>query len=79
MKKYKIIKKRLSKKIIELLRNIQMICFINPIYLKQYSELLKKNLKGDEEQKFYKYLHNNWIKKDYIIYNYYLIFKNNYN
>ena len=42
MKKYQIIKKRLSKTIIELLRNIQMMCFINPILLKQFSEILKK-------------------------------------
>ena len=77
MKKYKIIKKRLSKTIIELLRNIQMMCFINPLHLKQFSELLKKKLVGDEEQKFYKYIYNNWIKKDYKIYNYYNIFNNN--
>jgi len=51
MKKYKIIKKRLSKKIIELLRKIQMICYINPIYLKHYSELLKNNLKGDQDSR----------------------------
>ena len=76
MKKYNLFKKRLTKKNIELLRNIQMICFINPVYLKQYSEFLKKNLKSDEEQKFYKYVHNNLISKDYKIFNYYLILKN---
>ena len=45
MKKYNLFKKRLTKKNIELLRNIQMICFINPVYLKQYSEFLKKKSK----------------------------------
>jgi hypothetical protein len=61
MKKLNIIKKRLTKIIIEILRNIQLICFINPILIKKLSEILKNNLNnlnGDKECELYKYVYN---------------------
>ena len=61
MKKLNIIKKRLTKIIIEILRNIQLICFINPILIKKLSEILKNNLNnlnGDKECELYKYAYN---------------------
>lgn len=58
-----IIKKRLTKIIIEILRNIQLICSINPTLIKKFSEILKNNLNGDKECELYKYVYNQWIKK----------------
>ena len=61
MKKLNIIKKRLTKIIIEILRNIQLICFIIPILIKKLSEILKNNLNnlnGDKECELYKYVYN---------------------
>ena len=61
MKKLNIIKKRLTKIIIEILRNIQLICFINPILIKKLSEIIKNNLNnlnGDKECELYKYVYN---------------------
>ena len=42
MKFFKFAKTKLSKRNFELLRNIEIICFINPELIEDYSKFLKK-------------------------------------
>ena len=42
MKNLKLVKTKLNKKNFEILRNIELICFINPVLLQEYSKFLKK-------------------------------------
>jgi hypothetical protein len=59
MKYYKIIKTKLTKYSFELLRNIEMICFIQPRLLDSYKKFLKLKLKENKEKKLFHYLENN--------------------
>ena len=68
-------KTKLNKKNFEILRNIEMICFINPGLLEEYSKFLKKNLKHKEEVQLYIYLKKNWLDKNFKIFNYYKLIK----
>ena len=70
LKEYKIIKKSLIKYGYEILRNIEIICFIDPKLIKDYEIFLKKNLKTEKEKKLFNYIKNYWLKKDFIIFNY---------
>ena len=76
LKKVKLIKTKLNKHYFEVLRNVELICFINPKYIDKYNKFLKANLSEGDENKFYKYLNNTRFKKDYRIYNYYKLFEN---
>ena len=51
LKEYKIIKKSLIKYGYEILRNIEIICFIDPKLIKDYEIFLKKNLKNRKIKK----------------------------
>ena len=77
MKEYKIIKKKLSKYSFSLLRNIELICFLNPDLLTKYEKFLKPYFKTKEEIKLYSYIKKYWFEKDYNIYNYYKLITNN--
>ena len=67
----------MNKRCLEILRNIQLICFIEPKLIKNLADILKNNLKEENEKKLYKYLDNNWLKEDPKIFNYYnIIIKN---
>ena len=77
MKEFKLIKKKLTKYSFEILRNIELICFIKPCLINDYSKFLKKQFKKEEETKLYNYLNNNWLKKDPIIFNYYNLLNSN--
>ena len=52
MKKYKIIKSKFSKLAFEILKNIELLCFINPEFIKTYSKLLEENLSEEKEKNF---------------------------
>ena len=56
LKKYGLLKTKLNKRNFEILRNIELICFIEPKYIKDYSTFLKLHLKEEKEIKLYKYL-----------------------
>ena len=64
LKEYKIIKKSLIKYGYEILRNIEIICFIVPKLIKDYEIFLKKNLKTEKEKKLFNYIKNYWLKKN---------------
>ena len=68
MKKYKIIKSKFSKLSFEIFKNIELLCFINPEFIKTYSKLLEENLSEEKEKNLYKYLYKNWISKEYTPY-----------
>ena len=61
MKKYGLVKTKLNKRNFEILRNIELICFIAPKYIKDYSTFLKSNLKDDKEINLYNYLEKQWL------------------
>ena len=77
MKEFKLIKKKLTKYSFEILRNLELICFIKPCLINDYSKFLKKQFKKEEETKLYNYLNNNWLKKDPRIFNYYNLLNSN--
>ena len=79
MKEVKLIKSKIGKYNFEILRNAELVCFINPKLIGKYSKFLKEKLKKDEEILFYNYLEKTWLKKDYKIYNYYAIIDDNNN
>ena len=43
--------KKFNKSAIEILRNIELICFIKPNNIKKFSEILKENLNKNEKHK----------------------------
>ena len=53
MEQLKITGKKFNKSAIEILRNIELICFIKPNNIKKFSEILKENLNKNEKQKNY--------------------------
>ncbi len=61
MKKLNIIKKKLNKESFEILMNIQIVCFVNPIYIDKYLKFLKNKLKNNKEHKLYEYLNSYWV------------------
>ena len=71
LKEFKIIKKKLNKRGKEILRNCQILCFIDKKNISDYFKLLKNNINNKEnEKKFIQYIENFWLKKDPDIYNY---------
>ena len=51
MEKLKITGKNFNKMAIEILRNIELLCFIKPKNIKKFSEILKENLNKNESHK----------------------------
>ena len=74
MKALKIIKSRINKRAFEIIKNVEIICFIKPSYIGDYKKFLKINLKNDEEKQLYLYLEKEWFSKESNYYNYYEIF-----
>ena len=70
LKELKIIKKKLTKYGFELLRNIEIICFLPYGFIKSYIKFLKTKLNGEKEKKLFQYLEKNWFTKQYHNYNY---------
>ena len=77
MKQYKMINTKLTKYSFEILRNIELICFINPKLLKKYDLFLKNKLISEKEKKLYTYVKNTWLKKDHKLFNYYKLIEEN--
>ena len=75
LKKFKylnIIKKKLDKHSYELLRNLEILCFIKPQKIENYYEYLKGNLFiSDQEKEFMDYFKKVWIIKYKEAFNYY--------
>ena len=71
MHDFNLIKKKLTKRAFEILRNFELICFIDPKYIDKYKIFLETKMENEKEKNLFKYLNNNWIKKSPKIYNYY--------
>ena len=76
MKLYGIIKKKINKNSFEILKNIELICFLPPSFIKTYINFLKGKLKEENEIKLFEYLNKNWFNKGYKFYNYFELFDN---
>lgn len=77
MKQLKLINLKLNKHNFELIKNIELICFLQPKYIKSYVKFLKQKLNQDKEEQLFLYLEKQWFSKSYNYYNYNDIFKNN--
>ena len=65
MEKLKITWKKFNKIAIEILRNIELLCFIKPNNIKKFSIILKEHLnKNEKYKKLYQYIYNYYIKKN---------------
>ena len=67
------VKTKLNKRAFEIIRNIELVCFIPYKFIKIYISFLKDNLKKKEKELF-KYLNNNWFNHDCTYYNYWELF-----
>ena len=71
LKQYKIIKKKMNKRGIEILHNLQILCFIDINKIKDHFKFLKEKISVNENEKnLMVYIENYWIKKQYDIFNY---------
>jgi len=78
MKKNDLIKNKINKYSFEIIKNVEILCFLPKNSIESYSKFLKSNLKEKKEISFYNYLKKNWIDKEYEYYNYYELFNNSY-
>jgi len=63
--------KKFNKSSLEILRNIELLCFINPNNIKKFSEILKNNLNNNQKQRqLYDYIQKNYIIKNMELYNF---------
>ena len=63
--------KKFNKSSLEILRNIELLCFINPNNIKKFSEILKNNLNNNQKQRqLYDYIQKNYIIKNTELYNF---------
>ena len=71
MKKLNITKKRLNKKCYEILKNIEILSFIDKNKLNGYIKFIYNKLEKDNEaKKLIPYLKKNWYDKNPDLYNY---------
>lgn len=78
MKKYGIIKKNITKYGFEILKNIELLCFIPHAFIESYSKFLKNKLTEEKEILLFNYIEKNWLSKEPTYYNYYELFFNDY-
>ena len=70
MEQLKITGKKFNKSAIEILRNIELICFIKPNNIKKFSEILNENLnKNEKNKKLYQCIYDYYTKKNPEIHN----------
>ena len=70
-KKFKIIKKKLNKNAYEILRNLEVLAFIDKKNIEIYFKFLKDQLiENDNDQLFFNYYENYWIKRNKNYFNY---------
>ena len=74
MKKLNMIKTKLTKHAFEVLKNIEIVCFIPKTFIKSYIKFLENHLTSDKEKLLNDYIKNNWFNKTYSYYNYYELF-----
>ena len=80
MAKTGICNRKMNKKSIEILRNIEMICFLNKKNINKQKEIILRNISKDNNLKaFIKYLNNFIFKMDSSLYNYEEILNTNTN
>ena len=65
MKKNDLIKNKINKYSFEIIKNVEILCFLPKNSIESYSKFLKYNLKEKKEINFYNYLKKNWIDKEY--------------
>ena len=65
-----IIIKKITKYSFEIIKNIELLYFINPDLITTYDKFLKSKLKEEKEIQLYNYLYKNWISKNSNYYNY---------
>lgn len=71
MEKLKISIKNFNKKAIEILRNVELHCFIKPRNINKFVDILKLNLNSNEKYKeLYEYINKYYIKKNPDLFNF---------
>ena len=70
----KLFKKYINKKNFKLLKNVELICIINPSLIDDYRIFLKNKLTSKKENQQFKFLDKNWFSKNNGFLNYYEIF-----
>ena len=71
MNKSGLFKRKLTKYSLEIIRNIEIICFLNKQSIKKQQELIIEKLKNNDKLiEFVKYLKKYLFKIDYSLYNY---------
>ena len=78
MKKYGIIKKNITKYAFEIIKNVELLCFISPNFIESYGKFLKNKLTDETEILLFNYIEKNWLSKASTYYNYYQLFFNDY-
>ena len=77
MKGLKIFKHRLNKREFKIIRNLELICFIPPKFIKTYIDFLKNKLILNIENEIFIYMRKNWFNHEYSYYNYWQLFHTN--
>lgn len=76
LKAVKLFKKKVNKRSLEWLYNLEILCFLNSDKIENQFNLLKEKTIGENEKEFIKYYENIWIKKNKNIFNYSEIISN---
>ena len=78
MKLFGLIKNKITKYSFEILKNVELLCFIPQAYIESFSKFLKNKLKDEKEILLYNYIDKQWLSKDPNYYNYFELFNNDY-
>ena len=71
MNKYNLINKKLNRRGVEILRNLELLCFVDINKINVYFEKLENIINiNDNEKKFMNYFENTWLKKYKKLFNY---------
>ena len=70
MQKLHMTNKKLNKGSLEILRKIELLCFIKPKNIKKFFEILKNNLNNNTKQNpLFDYIRKSYVKKNPVLYN----------
>ena len=71
IEKLKISNKKFNRKAIEILRNVELLCFMKPRKINKFADILKLNLNSKEKYKeLYEYINEYYIKKNPKLFNF---------